>query len=649
MATRPSDRRRTPKRIPAPSAPARGSASAGPLPGPAAAQAPADPLVGKVLGRCQIEAPIGQGKTARVYRAHHQALDRTVAVKVLLPSAAERPEIRENFLREARAIAQIDNENVVKIYDVVSQEGLHYIVMELLEGESVLEMVQREGRLDVMDALRIVRQAGNGLAAAHARDIVHRDVKPQNLVLLEDGTVKVVDFGLAAAGDEAGKRVGTPHYMAPEVCETGKAEARSDVYALGIVLFHLLTGQPPYAGQDISSILKAHVRGVPLQPERARPGLPKEVSELVRRLTKRDPILRPTSLEIVEELDRFGGEAVKEKGTLRRRRGRKPARVAGGAPLLIASVVVIGGIGAVIAVSTSGKEEPRPPIAAPAPPPRVVPGIGERLPPPPPPEISGSERAAQREREARSHFQGVETWARENWKGPQDDEAVINRYKRVYADYPDTEAGREADTRARMIRGKQVHPHPDRSYTAPDAVVQAREEWESIRPDVERLIAEHDYFGAREKVPTEVQDATGTFGREIRFWHATVDHLVQFRSLALTRIPELPEGDRRIETGRGSGVIVGQRGAAFEVRLDSGGDPLRVAWKEIPAKTIFEIGVRSFRAAGGGTSSVIHAMAFAFAHRLWDEFSEADFEVEFGGGAGAEAWLLKEWKERFAR
>ena len=130
----------------------------------------------------------------------------------------------EKFATEARAIAKIDNENVLKIYDVGLEGEQHFLVMELLDGESILDLITREGRLEPLDALRVARQAANGLAAAHAQGIIHRDVKPENLVLLEDGTVKLVDFGLAVGDDAGSQRVGTPHYMAPEICEDGQAE-----------------------------------------------------------------------------------------------------------------------------------------------------------------------------------------------------------------------------------------------------------------------------------------------------------------------------------------------------------------------------------------------------------------------------------------
>jgi serine/threonine-protein kinase len=288
----------------------------------------ADPLIGRVLGRCRLLERIGHGRTAVVYRAHHEALDATVAVKILLSAAANNPELVGNFESEARAIARIDNENVLKIYDVGSEGSLHYLVMELLEGDSILDLVEREGRFDVMDALRVTRQAASGLGAAHSSDILHRDVKPQNLVVLEDGTVKLVDFGLAAESGEADiRRVGTPHFMAPETCQSGVAEPRSDVYALGITLYHMLVGTPPYKGKDVAGIMKAHIEGVPLRPERHRPGLPREVSELIRRMTNRVATERPSAAELVDQLDAIGGTTLKEKTTLRRRRARMRGRI----------------------------------------------------------------------------------------------------------------------------------------------------------------------------------------------------------------------------------------------------------------------------------------------------------------------------------
>lgn len=350
MSRRPG-RRRPRKRIPPPPAavpPAQPAETAAvparPVRPAAVKPGSADPLVGRVLGRCRLLERVGQGRTAIVYRAHHEALGTTVAVKILLPAAAKNPEIVRNFETEARAIAQIDNENVLKIYDVAAEGELHFLVMELLEGDSILDLVQREGRLDVMDALRVTRQAASGLAAAHANDILHRDVKPQNLVVLEDGTVKLVDFGLAAeSGGEDIRRVGTPHFMAPETCESGIARPRSDIYGLGITLYHMLVGQPPYAGRDVAGIMKGHIEGAPLRPERDRPGLPRAVADLVRAMTHRVATERPSATDLIDRLDGIGGRELKEKRTLRRRRARlrsrMQSRAAGGSGIWIAMLV----------------------------------------------------------------------------------------------------------------------------------------------------------------------------------------------------------------------------------------------------------------------------------------------------------------------
>jgi serine/threonine-protein kinase len=651
------DAPRPPGRAAAPR-PAKKPAAKGPeAPGKAASKvpqrvaAPPDPLVGKTLGRCLIEAPIGQGRTARVYRARHKALETTVAVKVLLPEFAARPTVKESFLREARAIAQIDNENVVKVYDVATDGELNYLVMELLEGESVLDLIEREERIDVMDSLRIVRQAAHGLAAAHARNIVHRDVKPQNLVLLEDGTVKVVDFGLAAEVVDAAQRVGTPHYMAPEVCSAGQAEERSDIYALGIVLYHLLVGQPPYAGLEVRDILQAHIRGTPLQPGQRRPGLPKEVSELVRTLTNREASQRPTAAEVVAALDAFGGKALKEKDSLKRRtaRGRAAsARARSKGPLVLASGLVLAVLVALVALGSGGGDEKPTTTAggttptAPGETPVVRPPI-ER--PPPPAVLSASQLQEQREREAAARLTAVELFARETWKGPDDTPAVVSRYDTIRTELPDTEAGKEADRRVRMIRGGKLHPHPDQEYAAEEAVVGARAQWEATEPVVRELIAKHEYLEARRKVPESVQDASGGFAQEMRYWRTYLDHLVQFQTNTLRRAPELDEKVRTIPTPQGKGAVNGSRGNSFVVRLESG-EEVVVPWGDVAPKDLVRVGLASARRIGGMRPH-LGVMAYAFTQSLWDPFSEADYEVEFAGGAGDQAFVVAAWKERF--
>src|SRR5262245_21812062 len=354
-----------------------------------AAKGPPDPLIGRTIARCKIESKIGEGKTSRVYKAMHTALDTAVAVKVLQPEVLKHPELVVKFEQEARALARLDHPNVVKIYDVAAEEGdVHAIVMELLDGEEVLELLDREGRVDPLDAMRIVRQAASGLAAAHAKGLIHRDVKPQNLVLLADGTVKVVDFGLAAqtGGELAAERIGTPHYMSPEVCDARPAEPGSDVYSLGITLYHLLVGAPPYEGKSIKEILRSHIEGATLHPERRLPGLPKGVCDLVRSMTKRDPLTRPEMAQVVATLDQVGGKALATKPKLKRRRAGRGSK---GNPALVVmtgiAVVVI--LVAVLFLSKKGGSQPENPTnvgAAPG----ATPGNAARPPPtnlPPPP------------------------------------------------------------------------------------------------------------------------------------------------------------------------------------------------------------------------------------------------------------------------
>src|SRR5262245_52053486 len=354
-----------------------------------ASKGPPDPLIGRTIARCKIESKIGEGKTSRVYKAMHTALDTAVAVKVLQPEVLKHPELVVKFEQEARALARLDHPNVVKIYDVAAEEGdVHAIVMELLDGEEVLELLDREGRVDPLDAMRIVRQAASGLAAAHAKGLIHRDVKPQNLVLLADGTVKVVDFGLAAqtGGELAAERIGTPHYMSPEVCDARPAEPGSDVYSLGITLYHLLVGAPPYAGKSIKEILKAHIEGATLHPERKLPGLPKGVCDLVRSMTKRDPLTRPEMAQVVATLDQVGGKALATKPKIKRRRAGRGSK---GNPALVVmtgiAVVVI--LVAVLFLSKKGGSQPESPTHA-AGVPGATPGTAARPPPtnlPPPP------------------------------------------------------------------------------------------------------------------------------------------------------------------------------------------------------------------------------------------------------------------------
>lgn len=344
-----------------------------------------DPLLGQPLGKCKITKFLGQGRTSAVYRATYVPLKRTVAVKVLQPEMTRFPAVVRVFQQEGRAVAAIDHENVMKIYDVGEDQGRHYLVLELLHGETVMRKIEggEGGRLPIDVALDYARQAAAGLAAAQMKKLVHRDIKPQNLVVEPDGILKIVDFGLAAEaeGAFAGGRLGTPHYMSPEVCRGELATPASDVYALGITLYHMLTGQPPYAGRKTTEeIVEGHLKGERLQPEKLRPEIPRAVAELVRQMTRQDPTLRPTAQEVVQTIsEKLTPERLGARAHVRARRGGAERPRATKPPVaLIAVGAVVAVVLAVLLFSGGGGRKPdetttttttEPVTPSPAPPP----------------------------------------------------------------------------------------------------------------------------------------------------------------------------------------------------------------------------------------------------------------------------------------
>lgn len=621
-----------------------------------------DRLIGQTIGRCKIEAVIGLGRTARVYRANYEALDQVVALKVLRDEIAENPILVERFHSEAKAIARVDNENVLKIYDVgTTDDGLHYMVVELLEGEEILDLITREERVEPMDAMRIIRQGANGLAAAHSLGLVHRDIKPQNLFLLDDGTVKVVDFGLAASIEDGSERVGTPHYMAPEVCERGAAEPASDIYGLGIVLYHLLVGRPPYAGMDVKGILRSHIAGKPLRPERDAPGTPKDVGEIVRHLTKHDPLMRPAASDVVEELDAVGGKELKQKDSLGRRRRRSSrarsavarrerAEARKAAPvmaLVIGGVVVVGGI--IALMSMGGGDEPTTPsdkgsetASAPTPKETGPAAIAPKR------QESEEEKAArlaevekaQQETEGREAFDRAEAWARENWQSASDTDAVIAKYRYVRTRYKKTKAGEEAKTRIREIKAKKLHPHPDREWTSEDAVADVKRAWEEARPQIEKHIEAMEYETARGLLPPPVSDESGRLARELDFWRRYTDHLVKFRQ-ALVRAVTNATDDREIDTPDGEGTIKRVTESNWEVRV--GGKTLKYSWAQMGPE---RVGDKALDLFTGEADQLLLLLAFAYGHEL-EKFWDVQLDLNMATGAQSHSRDVKQYEKRF--
>jgi beta-lactam-binding protein with PASTA domain/tRNA A-37 threonylcarbamoyl transferase component Bud32 len=251
--------------------------------------------IGTVLGgRYRLVELLGQGGMATIYRAHDNQLDRDVAVKLLRPEYGRDPEFLSRFRQEAQAAASLNHPNVVSVYDYGQDAAGPFIVMELVEGEDLASIVRRSGALPPRQAARITAEAARALEAAHARGIVHRDVKPGNIMISRDGRVKVADFGIARAMAEAqmtlpGTTLGSVHYFSPEQARGEQADAASDIFSLGIVLFEELTGQRPWEGDTAASVAMARLAGPIPDPAARRSGVSPELAAITRKAMAREP------------------------------------------------------------------------------------------------------------------------------------------------------------------------------------------------------------------------------------------------------------------------------------------------------------------------------------------------------------------------
>ena len=262
----------------------------------------ASPLTGRLLDdRYRLDRVLAKGGMATVYLSTDTRLDRLVAVKVMHRALADDPEFVARFAREARAAARVQAPEVVLVHDQGTdrETGLAYLVMEHVQGINLRQLLVERGALTPSRAVALVEPVLRALAAAHAAGLVHRDIKPENVLLSDDGRVKVADFGLARAIETSnltqttGLLIGTVSYLAPEQVETGTADARSDVYATGILLWELLTGYPPYTGDSPMSVAFRHVHEDVPYPSTEVGGIPQALDALVVRATRRDPAKRP--------------------------------------------------------------------------------------------------------------------------------------------------------------------------------------------------------------------------------------------------------------------------------------------------------------------------------------------------------------------
>ena len=257
--------------------------------------------------RYELQELIGGGGMADVYKARDILLDRTVAVKILHEQFKRDTEFIQKFHREAQAAAKLSHPNIVNIYDVGVMGDDHYIVMEYVPGSTLKDRIKQEGHLSVEDALRVAKDIASALAHAHANNLVHCDIKPHNILMMPDGSAKVADFGIARAVTEStmtytGNVVGSVHYFSPEQAKGTMITPRSDVYALGVVLYEMLTGQLPFTGETPVSIAMKHLQEQPRSVRQLDESIPPVVEAIVARAMQKDANMRPSSSELVQDI-----------------------------------------------------------------------------------------------------------------------------------------------------------------------------------------------------------------------------------------------------------------------------------------------------------------------------------------------------------
>ena len=270
-----------------------------------------DQYIGKMLDdRYEILELIGSGGMANVYKARCHRLNRLVAIKILKSDLADNVDFRRRFHDESQAVAQLSHANIVSVYDVSTNPDREYIVMELIDGITLKQYMERRGRMDWRESLHFITQIMRGLSHAHSRGIIHRDIKPQNIMVLRDGSVKVADFGIACLANQGQtltqEALGSVHYISPEQARGDRIDARSDIYSAGVVLYEMLTGRLPFEGDSAVSVAIQHLSSVPLAPRDIDPSIPEPLELICMKAMNSDPNKRYASADaMIEDLEKF--------------------------------------------------------------------------------------------------------------------------------------------------------------------------------------------------------------------------------------------------------------------------------------------------------------------------------------------------------
>ena len=274
-------------------------------------------LIGSVIGGCRIVKKLGEGGMGAVYLGEHEALRRKSAIKILPATYANNPTLVARFFREARAAGKVRHPNIVEVFNVGQDQGLHFIEMEFVKGMSLKDLMD-EGPLELDDCLRILRDTATGLHAAHSSDVIHRDMKPDNIMMTEDGgIIKIADFGLARSVEgesmdltKTGQIMGTPTYISPEQADAQKTDQRTDIYSLGATFYHMLTNEKPFTGESPMVILLKHINEEPDPPTVHNPDIPPSVVAIVDKMMAKRLDQRYQSLEeVIKDIEAFQGGA----------------------------------------------------------------------------------------------------------------------------------------------------------------------------------------------------------------------------------------------------------------------------------------------------------------------------------------------------